>query len=1115
MAEIRHNQGEAGGYLVGKRHTEGGIKAINKSTGQPLEMEGGEVVITRDAVSDPQKRSFNGKMMTNRQILSEINQSGGGVAFADGGEVPEAMHFDGDAEYEYGGKTMCGCDLASKMSARESFDDGGSVKMEAQQLPYVGDGYFKWEKREFQLGKKNYKVGRIDWGRGFVSRNPINTIETLFTLIDTLFTDFRIKQNKLPDSITWDPQDRSHYLSAGINVQAVFTQNTTPSISLPYTTESIYLLFGPYDADTGEAKIPSGQSPSQTAFFGKIIDDWLLLEETPSLYDFYVWLREKLSDPDLWIQINPPNVYVDQARSSDKEFVIDDDLKRKIILEFLAYLDKAIVPYITTIQDIILFEYNGALRSPSDFWDEDKNEWFTTSKSTLYYTLVKEGAYHDVLSGITAQGSPLNQGTAKSFDAALKKMLKERPELDGQKITLFIQGMSSSLLMGPQPWTAVTEFVISKNSSWQNLKDIITGDMIWGDYLRRFAGGNGALLGKISFDTISSRFIECDDSTRWEGGYVFQELNKTTEKTREIAKREMSYGPPMRSVDIFGDWSKWTSEEVSRENLEVVNSTSHGSAVESYGWNNKSGIIKNFVAPVNPVAKGFEILFTNNGLYKQGERSNYVITGGGFVEFFSASLFGSKKVENIGGQFFPSFDFFLDNKQGVLARKSDNFWAAFGKYRDNSWIFGEDLEDIFSLGEGGEARRAEALVKAQERAKEEAEKKRKAEERAQMKAEAEARRKEEIRTRPYQINDQPEDLAKFSLDFTMPEAQPLLKDLEALQKLLTLAQGLRNAPLKRAILLKIRRLAEKRNALSIQENSLQQNVDSKKLMTPMGLMVYYYNQARQSPVSKMGEPCGLETPTGVPSKLDIQAYHAVRTPYFKAWFGDWERAAETGNYVNCSLLVDEDTKEPRIMYHGVRRFDPRVQTGAMGAGVRRPFGEFNPPKFPATYFGDSLDYVEFYAGQAENQPKIDPNYEGFIYSVFINMRNPIRLEGLGLYSSYKDLLAYVAIKYGIIVQPSKDLLQQMQSAQQRLKVWNYVRRDFNFIIALKKAGYDGIIQYGDVPNFNPEGNVSGMKEAKEYLVFSANQVKSALVKKSFYLPQFNDIRFKDGGNVRL
>lgn len=113
--KIVHASGQAGGMLVGKRHSKGGIKAINKSTGQPLEMEGGEVVITRDAVSDPKKRSFNGKMMTNRQILSAINESGGGVSFADGGEVPSDLKFDCNAEYEYGGKTMCGKDLAYAM----------------------------------------------------------------------------------------------------------------------------------------------------------------------------------------------------------------------------------------------------------------------------------------------------------------------------------------------------------------------------------------------------------------------------------------------------------------------------------------------------------------------------------------------------------------------------------------------------------------------------------------------------------------------------------------------------------------------------------------------------------------------------------------------------------------------------------------------------------------------------------------------------------------------------------------------------------------------------------------------------------------------------------------
>lgn len=98
-----HISGKAGGYLVGKRHSEGGIKGINKSTGQPLEVEGGEVVITRDAVSDPTKREFEGEQLTNKEILSRINESGGGVSFADGGQASCSCN---GKEYKYGGQMM-------------------------------------------------------------------------------------------------------------------------------------------------------------------------------------------------------------------------------------------------------------------------------------------------------------------------------------------------------------------------------------------------------------------------------------------------------------------------------------------------------------------------------------------------------------------------------------------------------------------------------------------------------------------------------------------------------------------------------------------------------------------------------------------------------------------------------------------------------------------------------------------------------------------------------------------------------------------------------------------------------------------------------------------------
>jgi DNA polymerase III sliding clamp (beta) subunit (PCNA family) len=117
---IIHNKGTLSGYLVGKTHAEGGIKAINKSTGQPLEMQGGEVVITAPAVSDQTKHNFDGEMLTNRQILSKINEKGGGVAFAqDGMEIPKSVKHTG-ASYNFGGKTMTDYEIITMMNGGEN-----------------------------------------------------------------------------------------------------------------------------------------------------------------------------------------------------------------------------------------------------------------------------------------------------------------------------------------------------------------------------------------------------------------------------------------------------------------------------------------------------------------------------------------------------------------------------------------------------------------------------------------------------------------------------------------------------------------------------------------------------------------------------------------------------------------------------------------------------------------------------------------------------------------------------------------------------------------------------------------------------------------------------------
>jgi hypothetical protein len=163
---IIHDKGTMSGYLVGKLHKDGGIKAVNKATGQPLEMQGGEIVITAPAVSDTTKREFEGKMMTNREILSAINEKGGGVSFAEGGEVPERFTPNG-ASYNYGGKTMTDHEILKAMNGSGHLSKGKSLKQIAQMhnvsLAHVNEELTKGlevEKEHFADFKERTRVAK-------------------------------------------------------------------------------------------------------------------------------------------------------------------------------------------------------------------------------------------------------------------------------------------------------------------------------------------------------------------------------------------------------------------------------------------------------------------------------------------------------------------------------------------------------------------------------------------------------------------------------------------------------------------------------------------------------------------------------------------------------------------------------------------------------------------------------------------------------------------------------------------------------------------------------------------------------------------------------------------
>lgn len=1010
MSEVKHISGEAGGYLVGRRHSNGGIKAINKSTGQPLEMEGGEVVITRDAVSDPEKRSFNGKMMTNREILSAINQSGGGVAFEEGGQVPESMHFDMESEFEYGGATMCGCDLAQKMSKSYStpkLEEGGLIEL-TPTWGIVKDKKTIWTKGSDGLWKKYFDLNEFETDHfkrhNWLKETPKEFLQKIADVLDSETPKFILARLTDPTS----ENVKSHTIITNIE----------------------------YDDNGTKKEI-------------KLLKNLLNLVEVFKAYS----ILQKKEDLERVITFKVKHLITEskiettlQVIRTETKYEFQYDLNVKQISN-LGYEGLLL---------LLVTEYNQSLISANaPNVDELLFEFYAANK--LYFL----GFNDNIILYSKLNSKNLNQG---------------------------IQGKPS------ETFTDTKSIFINKPN--HNISDIIK-------MAKELKKENAKIFGFNSRAQIASmsgtQYVDTDIS------YVLGDSIPKDFTKWEWWKQNFFSKAFLREEILYDDDDEPT--KLGRWNFEYENVSLDTYESDFVIFNRPSRVTQKLVLRIEEsLSKLIEIPINAK-----------VSRGRNIIEFYS---FGRQEIEQL--RLAPrskSIEFTF------LLLKKPSYSDAINIFAKNVF-YNSEKQKFFYFTDGLGRMIIEAdklglqkLKDQQDAAKAKAEEKIRAEKEAKEKEEAEKKAAQEaIKNRGYQVRDQDTDFTQLFLDADdsndkNKQISKNQKELQASLKLLSLIKGLSLTPLKRKLLIKIRQLTE--NAVNFDSylGTEESGVSTEqKLVTPIGLMTYYYTQARQSPISKMGEPCGYPTPSGEPSELDIQAYFAVRTLYFKKWFGDWEEAYETKNYSNCSTLINPKTGEPRVMYHGVRKFIKGLQTGAMGSGVVRPYGEFKAPKFPATYFGDSLDYVEFYAGQAEGMPKPSEDYEGFIYSVFINMRNPIRLEGLGMEASYKDILAYIAIKYGLVLEPSKNIIENYSS--RKLKVWNFIRNDINLITTLKKFGYDGIIQYGDVPAFK-DGVASGSKVALEYLVFNPTQVKSAVVKNSFYTRFFNDIRFKKGGYVRL
>jgi len=127
---------------------------------------------------------------------------------------------------------------------------------------------------------------------------------------------------------------------------------------------------------------------------------------------------------------------------------------------------------------------------------------------------------------------------------------------------------------------------------------------------------------------------------------------------------------------------------------------------------------------------------------------------------------------------------------------------------------------------------------------------------------------------------------------------------------------------------------------------------------------------------KKFEAGGLVAPNGKPTNLTPEQYKLVRTPEFKAWFGDWENSPETS-----SKVVDENG-EPLVVYHGSKE---------------KWWDNINYFVFNPQFEGKAHNVIRFDWGSIyfSSKREVAKTYGGNVLEVFLNFRNPIIFNANG------------------------------------------------------------------------------------------------------------------------
>jgi hypothetical protein len=1079
-----HNKGSMSGYLVGKTHAEGGIKAINKSTGQPLEMQGGEVVITAPAVSDQTKRKFEGKMMTNREILSAINEKGGGVSFAQGGELPSEMQFNGTS-YNYGGKMLSDHDIAYELSqcgCEHEMKKGGGVRTSKvvtykdkynrkynypkntshtleeiskdtnvsmkglRQIYNKGIGAYKTNPASVRpnvKSKEQWAMARVYSAVMGGKASKVDSNELKMNVGGGVSKNSLVKDSRGGNHASRDLNNYNDMMDVAVDGQVGSESGLAfangGDLSFLDNIDNVFYQGGTIGNDKVTIAKIVAQSSTYSALNGRTFNTFQELKKA---------IRDEFNN-----QNKRAGYFYFEANGVPPRFPMQIKDGKNTVLNFN--------PNTGDADD---FEKQLLRRASYSYKKYDWNDWYSGRVSASTSTA---SVSHPV---------PPQLQRIDIFTPKVKLQIDQLPDTNFGINNDLITNLPDSIqgLLRTREFEQRGSIGATSVQSAFNWGNTIEGANFWNDIsngdFREFKKmyGSGASGSNVSASTASVpqlTFEDLAESQIWVGDNA--ELSKAIQEKAFALGFKWGgdeSGNPQIQVISQKTLRFWDDGEISTRDFKTKEEFDRSTSLKKLTPADLGIDVNNLGAtgsqqmPIDlttiPKSRA-KVLFE----IKKFVDDNKLTPNPAVVETLP------NKIDFVDEETGDVFEFSTDNK--LLNPKTKIASELLFQFLD----FEKGFDDFASK-------------------------------------------------KINELSDGIADLNQLAVEEVV-SFEKEQKEISTLTRLLPSFQQSKFASQKAMILKEISRLHKK----ITYEGFISQNESNSRvsqLFTPQGLLKYYYTQTTQSPVAPLEPACELPTPNGGKSKLPLSTYFNVRTSRFKKWFGDWEKAYETNNYVDCSKMIDEETKEPKIFYHGVRKYVPNFgQFSNMGQGVVRPYGSFEPPTaFPASFFSDSEEYAKFYGGEAPNMPKPTPDYEPFIYKVFLSAKNPISLLPLGFESSYKDVIDYLLVAFGVRVQPSRNVLDRIQNdMKSKHPLWVYVRNDIALLETLKEYGYDALIQTGDIPTFDTNGEVindrSKFIQDEEYLTFYPTQVKSATVKKSFYFDFFKDVRFKQGGYVRI